>query len=98
MVLPYIVAALASSFALETLANPVSRRVEAPVQKRSVPTTHDLHERHEPHWSRHWDKKSKLPCSKVLPMRIGITQGNIEAGQARLLDISNPGSLDYGNT
>ncbi|KAI1124400.1 peptidase S8/S53 domain-containing protein [Nemania abortiva] len=96
MFFPYIVAALASSFALETLANPVSRRVEAAVQKRSVPTTHDLHERHEPHWSRHWDKKAKLPGSKVMPMRIGIKQSNIEAGQAKLLDISSPGSPNYG--
>ncbi|KAI1745231.1 peptidase S8/S53 domain-containing protein [Xylaria scruposa] len=93
---PYFVAALASSFALETLANPVSRRVEAATQKRSVPTTHDLHERHEPHWSRNWDKKAKLPGSKVIPMRIGIKQGNIEAGQAKLLDISNPVSPNYG--
>ncbi|KAI0809624.1 peptidase S8/S53 domain-containing protein [Xylaria sp. FL0064] len=96
MFLPYIVAALASGFALEILANPVSRRIEAAVQKRYIPTTHDLHERHEPHWSRHWDKKARLPGSKVVPMRIGIKQGNIEAGQAKLLDISNLGSPNYG--
>lgn len=59
----------------------------SPIQKREVPASHRVHERHLPHWSTQWTKRSKVPSSEVLPMRIGLKQSNLEAGRERLLEM-----------
>lgn len=80
-----LVVALASGLVLETLASPLSH-VGAKA-KREVPITHSLHERHLSHWSNEWTKKSKVPDSQILPMRIGLKQSNLEAGHDRLMEM-----------
>lgn len=78
------------------LAAAAGLALASPVRRREVPSTHRLHERHADHWSRHWSKRSKVPADDMLPMRIGLTQSNLEAGAQRLMDMSIPGSSHYG--
>ncbi|KUJ15936.1 alkaline serine protease [Mollisia scopiformis] len=89
-----LVVALASGLVLETLASPLS--LVGAKAKREVPFTHSLHERHLSHLSNQWTKKSKVPDTQILPMRIGLKQSNLEAGHDKLMDISTPGSENYG--
>ncbi|RDW62407.1 hypothetical protein BP6252_11840 [Coleophoma cylindrospora] len=90
-----LVVALAGGLILEAFASPLSQHTRAP-GKRDVPSSHILHERHLPHWSKQWTKRSKVPDHQVLPMRIGLQQHNLEAGHDKLMDISTPGSQNYG--
>lgn len=83
------VGALATSSAL---ASPVS----SGYVKRDVPGSHVLHERQLPHWSRTWEKKSKVKRSTVLPMRIGLRQVNLQEGHDLLMERSNPRSENFG--
>lgn len=90
MLLTQLAAVLATSLVLGTSAGPV------PPSKRQVPATHVLHERHQPHHTAHWSKRSKVPSSALLPVRIGLTQGNLDAGHDRLLAILDTNSEHYG--
>ena len=48
-------------------------------------TTHVLHERHAPHMAQHWEKRDKLDKTAILPMRIGLTQSNLDRGHEKLI-------------
>lgn len=87
MLLRSLVAALASGLVLEALAGPLSEQYTGARTKREVPASHSLHERHLPHLSQRWSKRSKVPDSQVLPMRIGLKQCNLEAGHDKLMDM-----------
>jgi tripeptidyl-peptidase-1 len=87
MLLRLIVAALASSLAVEVLASPLTVEYTGLRTKRQVPSSHSLHERHLPHWSQQWTKRSKVPDTQILPMRIGLKQFNLEAGHDKLMDM-----------
>ncbi|KAL7941112.1 peptidase S8/S53 domain-containing protein [Trichoderma barbatum] len=89
-----LVAAFGLQLALEVVASPVLLD-KSPV-KRDVPSTHRLHERHAPRMAKHWTKRERLSRKTVLPMRIGMKQRNLDAGHAKLMDISNPRSANYG--
>lgn len=80
-----LVVALASGLVLQTVATPISNN--GLKTKREVPHTHSLHERHLSHWSNVWTKKSKVPDTQLLPMRIGLKQSNLEAGHDLLMDM-----------
>ncbi|KAI0166013.1 subtilisin-like protein [Xylariaceae sp. FL1272] len=75
--------------ALEATAGPIAGRVV-------VPRSHVLHERHASHWEQRWTKRAKVPQDAMIPMRIGLTQTNLDAGHNKLMDISNPESSNYG--
>ncbi len=79
-----LVAAFGLSLALEVLASPLVRD-GSQLKKREVPSTHSLHERHAPHMAQHWTKRSKVPRSTMMPMRIGLKQSNLDAGHNRLM-------------
>ncbi|KAF4633910.1 hypothetical protein G7Y89_g4204 [Cudoniella acicularis] len=98
MLLHSLVVALASGLVLEALAGPLPHSQEYAVArtKREIPASHRLHERHLPHWEHQWRKRSKVPGTRVLPMRIGLKQSNLAAGHDKLMDISTPGSETYG--
>lgn len=64
--------------------------------KKDVPSTHVLHERQMPHWSRTWQRKSKAKKSALLPVRIGLRQTNLDDGHKLLMDRSNPESPNFG--
>lgn len=85
MLLNSLVVALAGGLVFQTLASPLAN-VGART-KREVPYTHSLHERHLSHWSNEWTKKSKVPDTQILPMRIGLKQSNLEAGHHKLMDM-----------
>ena len=85
MLLRTLVATLASGLVLETLASPVSHGEDK--TKHEGFWTHSLHERHIPHVSKKWSKRSKVPDSQILPMRIGLKQCNLEAGHDKLMDM-----------
>lgn len=85
MLLNPLVAVLASGIALEALAGPLAQTGAR--TRREVPSSHVLHERHLPHWSKQWAKRSKVPESQILPVRIGLKQSNLEAGHDKLMDM-----------
>ena len=80
-------ALLASGLVLGALAGPLSHDYAGARTKREVPSSHSLHERHLPHWERQWSKRSKVPDTQILPMRIGLKQSNLEAGHDKLMDL-----------
>lgn len=49
-------------------------------------TVHKLHERRDNH-PQSWVKRSKVPGSAKLPIRIGLKQHNLQAGQDLLLEM-----------
>jgi tripeptidyl-peptidase I len=87
MLLQSLVAALASSLALEAMASPLSQEYSGVQTKRGVPSSHSLHERHLPQLSHQWTKKEKVSETQILPMRIGLKQCNLEAGHDKLMDM-----------
>jgi tripeptidyl-peptidase-1 len=88
MLLQSIVAVLAGSLVLEAVASPLAAVEGSGLRvKREVPISHRLHERHLPHWSNKWSKRSKVPDTQVLPMRIGLKQCNLEEGHDKLMDM-----------
>lgn len=59
----------------------------ATVQSIVVPRPHVLHEKREDTLSNQWIKRDKLSPSATLPMRIGLTQQNLENGYDLLMDV-----------
>jgi tripeptidyl-peptidase I len=63
----------------------------------AAPTTssHVLHEqRRSP--DRQWKRSTRVAGSAVLPMRIGLTQRNLDKGPGLLMELSHPSSPKYG--
>ncbi|KAH8897407.1 subtilisin-like protein [Thozetella sp. PMI_491] len=91
-----LVAAFGLGLAIEVVASPLLNVNANAIAKREVPSTHVLHERHAEHMSKYWTKRSQVPRDMKLPMRIGLTQSNLDAGRDRLTAISDPKSEHYG--
>ena len=55
----------------------------------SLPNNHVLHEKRE---FEHplWVKRSKVPSHRRMPMRIALTQSNLDKGQDYLMDVYVP--------
>ncbi|OGM51265.1 aorsin [Aspergillus bombycis] len=64
----------------------------------SIPTRTDyiLHERRDAIPS-HWAGEKRLDGQTILPMRIGLTQSNLDRGHDLLMEVSTPGSHRYGD-
>ncbi|KAK4554593.1 Tripeptidyl-peptidase sed1 [Recurvomyces mirabilis] len=61
----------------------------------AVPTPgHVLHERREP--SSQWTKRGRLDSDVKLPMRIGLTQSNLDQGHDLLMKVAHPDSASFG--
>ncbi|KAL6807472.1 subtilisin-like protein [Trichoderma sp. SZMC 28013] len=60
------------------------------------PTTHITHERRDIHSHRHWEKRNRLEPRDIIPVRIGVSQRNLDRGYDLLLDVSDPDSANYG--
>jgi len=80
---------LAVAFALSATASSVGVAQSPEVGKRSVPSSHILHERHEPHWGRVWRKRDRLSSETLLSVRIGLKQSDeiLRRGHDRLMDL-----------
>ncbi|KAJ5133905.1 Aorsin [Penicillium atrosanguineum] len=60
-----------------------------------APTKHVLHEKRDKH-AYDWIKGARVESDAVLPVRIGLTQNNLEKGDELLMDVSSPSSARYG--
>lgn len=61
----------------------------------SIETRHVLHEKRDS-TTRNWVKRSPVHASKTLPMRIGMTQSNLDQGDSLLMEVSQHDSPRYG--
>lgn len=59
------------------------------------PRPHVLHEKRETIHAR-WTRTNRVEPDTILPMRIGLTQGNLESAYEHLMDVSHPTSPNYG--
>jgi len=80
-----MLATLVAGLALGVVGSPVSS--PSVRGKREIPATHRLHERHTNRLARSWVKRSMVPETEVLPMRIGLKQANLAAGRVKLEDM-----------
>ncbi|KAI2616243.1 subtilisin-like protein [Hypoxylon sp. NC1633] len=90
---------LASLANFQVLAAPPSHKlphVAPSSSKRSIPETHIQHEKRTTAQARSWTKVERAFPEALLPMRIGLKQGNLQSGHNLLMDISNPESKNYG--
>ena len=55
---------------------------------------HVLHEKRGQ--SKSWTKRNRVYGGVKLPMRIGLTQSNLDRGHDLLMEVSHPGSPSYG--
>ncbi|PQE05979.1 protease S8 tripeptidyl peptidase I protein [Rutstroemia sp. NJR-2017a BBW] len=60
-----------------------------------VPRHHEVHEKRETLHPR-WTKRDRVESHKLLPMRIGLTQSNLDDGHDHLMRISDPASPHFG--
>ena len=51
-----------------------------------LPPTHAVHERREIH-SAQWARRNRLSAEVVLPMRVGLTQSNLDKGHDSLMEL-----------
>lgn len=51
------------------------------------PATHVMHEKRHEHSSRRWLKGGRVDASAVLPLRIGLTQRNLDKGHDLLMSV-----------
>lgn len=58
-------------------------------------TNHVLHEKRNVATSM-WEKRAAVPSEMSLPMRIGLTQSNLDRGYDLLMDVSSHDSPNYG--
>ena len=56
------------------------------------------HVEHEKRYNlpRGWQKAERLNAAHKLPMRIALTQSNLDNGERHILDVSHPNSPNYG--
>lgn len=79
--------AAAAIFIVDAIAGPITRDTALGIDARELPSTHRLHERHSSPVVHKWTKKEKVPRAVKLPMRIGLKQVNLTAGEKRLLEM-----------
>ncbi|TAQ88300.1 hypothetical protein B7494_g3398 [Chlorociboria aeruginascens] len=64
------------------------------VHSAAVPESHVVHEKRDVTTSI-WVKRERIAADVLLPMRIGLTQRNLEQGYDLLMDVSHPESENY---
>jgi tripeptidyl-peptidase-1 len=67
------------------------------VAARVAPSDHVRHEMRDENFDSRWTKRSRIEGAVRVPVRIGLTQRNLDKGEALLMDISHPNSENYGN-
>lgn len=61
----------------------------------ATPQSYAIHEKRDVLYS-HWEKRDRLHPQDMLPLRVGLSQSNLENGHNLLMDISDPLSPNYG--
>lgn len=77
-------------FALLSTSLLVSRLIASPLTQHHV-----VHEKRHSHPAG-WSRRDELSKSAILPMRIALTQRNLDQGHQWLMDVSHPKSEKYG--
>lgn len=77
-------------FALLSTSFLVSRLIASPLTQHHV-----VHEKRHSHPAG-WTRRGELSNSAILPMRIALTQRNLDQGHQWLMDVSHPNSEKYG--
>jgi tripeptidyl-peptidase-1 len=67
----------------------------ASVAALPAPAAHVAHEKRD-YLPKAWVKRSKLGASEILPVRIGLTQSNLDKGYDLLMEVSQHDSPRYG--
>lgn len=52
-----------------------------------TPSTYTLHEKRSSHLPKLWVRGNRVDGDAILPVRIGLTQNNLENGYAHLMDV-----------
>ncbi|TVY94049.1 Aorsin [Lachnellula willkommii] len=65
------------------------------VEALAVPAHVEVHERRQS-LSPRWSKRDRVESHKVLQMRVGLAQTNLDNGYEHLMDVSNPASPNFG--
>ncbi|KUJ13826.1 uncharacterized protein LY89DRAFT_698947 [Mollisia scopiformis] len=60
-----------------------------------TPSTHVLHEKRSS-LPRLWERGGRVESDAILPVRIGLTQDNLDNGYEYLMDVSHPDSPNFG--
>ena len=60
--------------------------VASPVLGLSVPATHIVHEKRDVEHER-WIKRERCDADKLMPMRVGLAQSNLDKAHEHLLDV-----------
>ncbi|KAH8814814.1 peptidase S8/S53 domain-containing protein [Xylogone sp. PMI_703] len=60
-----------------------------------IPEHHEVHEKRGQLHPR-WTKRDRVEPHKLFPMRIGLTQSNLDRGHDYLMDVSDPASPNFG--
>ncbi|KAI4141846.1 MAG: hypothetical protein LQ340_007523 [Diploschistes diacapsis] len=66
----------------------------AQISSALPPPGHSIHEKREVTSSR-WVKRDRLPSDARLPIRIGLSQSNLDQAHKYLMDVSDPKSKNY---
>ncbi|KAL7945381.1 peptidase S8/S53 domain-containing protein [Trichoderma barbatum] len=66
------------------------------VAARVAPSDHVRHEVRGKHLDSHWTKENRIEGAIIVPVRVGLTQSNLDKGEAMLMNISHPNSEHYG--
>ena len=56
------------------------------IEAIAIPPHHEVHEKRETLHPR-WVKRDRVDSHKLFPMRIGLTQSNLENGYEHLMDV-----------
>jgi tripeptidyl-peptidase-1 len=54
---------------------------------RGTPSSHTIHERHERRHLEGWVKRELVDAEAAIPVRIGLTQANTDAGHDLLMEM-----------
>ena len=65
------------------------------ITARPAPSSHVVHEKRQSLHPR-WEKGDRVNRHALLPMRIALTQSNLDDAHKHLMDISDPASPNYG--
>ncbi|CZR58166.1 probable tripeptidyl-peptidase 1 precursor [Phialocephala subalpina] len=79
-------------FSLITVCGLLTAAIAAPAPNSK---RHVVHERRD-RLPTHWNKNAKLHGDSFMPLRIALTQSNLDRADEFLMDVSHPASPNYG--
>lgn len=79
-------------FSLVTVCGLLTATIAAPAPNSN---RHVVHERRD-RLPTHWNKNAKLHGDSIMPLRIALTQSNLDRADEFLMDVSHPESPNFG--